>query len=240
MFSSDREVDRVAEIIKVENVKKIYKMGDNEVRALDGVSLVVEEGEFLIVMGPSGSGKTTLLHLMGCLDKPTEGEIYIASTPVSKLNDSQLAKIRNKMVGFVFQQFNLLPRLTALENVELPMIYAGVPKSARRKKAKELLELVGLGDRLHHRPTQLSGGQMQRVAIARALANDPMVLLADEPTGNLDSKSGEEILKIFSELNERGQTIIIVTHDPEVAKHAGRIVRMRDGKIVSEEVNVHA
>jgi putative ABC transport system ATP-binding protein len=240
MFSSDREVDRVAEIIKVENVKKIYRMGDNEVRALDGVSLVVEEGEFLIVMGPSGSGKTTLLHLMGCLDKPTEGEIYIASTPVSKLNDSQLAKIRNKMVGFVFQQFNLLPRLTALENVELPMIYAGVPKSARRKKAKELLELVGLGDRLHHRPTQLSGGQMQRVAIARALANDPMVLLADEPTGNLDSKSGEEILKIFSELNERGQTIIIVTHDPEVAKHAGRIVRMRDGKIVSEEVNVHA
>jgi putative ABC transport system ATP-binding protein len=240
MFSSDREVDRVAEIIKVENVKKIYRMGDNEVRALDGVSLVVEEGEFLIVMGPSGSGKTTLLHLMGCLDKPTEGEIYIASTPVSKLNDSQLAKIRNKMVGFVFQQFNLLPRLTALENVELPMIYAGVPKSARRKKAKELLELVGLGDRLHHRPTQLSGGQMQRVAIARALANDPMVLLADEPTGNLDSKSGEEILKIFSELNERGQTIIIVTHDPEVAKHAGRIVRMRDGKIVSEEVNVNA
>lgn len=230
----------MAEIIKVENVKKIYRMGDNEVRALDGVSLVVEEGEFLIVMGPSGSGKTTLLHLMGCLDKPTEGEIYIASTPVSKLNDSQLAKIRNKMVGFVFQQFNLLPRLTALENVELPMIYAGVPKSARRKKAKELLELVGLGDRLHHRPTQLSGGQMQRVAIARALANDPMVLLADEPTGNLDSKSGEEILKIFSELNERGQTIIIVTHDPEVAKHAGRIVRMRDGKIVSEEVNVNA
>lgn len=230
----------MAEIIKVENVKKIYRMGDNEVRALDGVSLVVEEGEFLIVMGPSGSGKTTLLHLMGCLDKPTEGEIYIASTPVSKLNDSQLAKIRNKMVGFVFQQFNLLPRLTALENVELPMIYAGVPKSARRKKAKELLELVGLGDRLHHRPTQLSGGQMQRVAIARALANDPMVLLADEPTGNLDSKSGEEILKIFSELNEREQTIIIVTHDPEVAKHAGRIVRMRDGKIVSEEVNVHA
>jgi len=230
----------VAEIIKVENVKKIYRMGDNEVRALDGVSLVVEEGEFLIVMGPSGSGKTTLLHLMGCLDKPTEGEIYIASTPVSKLNDSQLAKIRNKMVGFVFQQFNLLPRLTALENVELPMIYAGVPKSARRKKAKELLELVGLGDRLHHRPTQLSGGQMQRVAIARALANDPMVLLADEPTGNLDSKSGEEILKIFSELNERGQTIIIVTHDPEVAKHADRIVRMRDGKIVSKEVNVHA
>jgi len=240
VFCSDREVKDVAEIIRVENVKKIYRMGDNEVRALDGVSLVVEEGEFLIVMGPSGSGKTTLLHLMGCLDKPTEGEIYIASTPVSKLNDPQLAKIRNKMVGFVFQQFNLLPRLTALENVELPMIYAGVPKAARRRKAKELLELVGLGDRLHHRPTQLSGGQMQRVAIARALANDPVVLLADEPTGNLDSKSGEEILKIFSGLNKRGQTIVIVTHDPEVARHGDRIVRMRDGKILSEEVNVHA
>lgn len=230
----------MAAIITVENVKKIYKMGDNEVRALDGVSLAVEEGEFLIVMGPSGSGKTTLLHLMGCLDKPTEGEIYIASTPVSKLNDAQLAKIRNKMIGFVFQQFNLLPRLTALENVELPMIYAGVPKTIRRKKARELLELVGLGDRLHHRPTQLSGGQMQRVAIARALANDPVVLLADEPTGNLDSKSGEEILRIFSELNEKGQTIVIVTHDPEVANRGDRIVRMRDGKIIAEEVNVHA
>jgi len=230
----------VAEIIRVENVRKIYRMGETEVRALDGVSLTVEEGEFLIVMGPSGSGKTTLLHLMGCLDKPTEGEIYIASTPVSKLSDAQLAKVRNKMIGFVFQQFNLLSRLTALENVELPMIYAGVPKSLRRKRAKELLELVGLGDRLHHRPTQLSGGQMQRVAIARALANDPVVLLADEPTGNLDSKSGEEILKIFSELNERGQTVVIVTHDPEVAKQGDRIIRMRDGKIVAEEVNTHA
>ncbi|KAF2957427.1 MAG: ABC transporter ATP-binding protein [Thermotoga caldifontis] len=230
----------MAEIIRVENVRKIYRMGETEVRALDGVSLTVEEGEFLIVMGPSGSGKTTLLHLMGCLDKPTEGEIYIASTPVSKLSDAQLAKVRNKMIGFVFQQFNLLSRLTALENVELPMIYAGVPKSLRRKRAKELLELVGLGDRLHHRPTQLSGGQMQRVAIARALANDPVVLLADEPTGNLDSKSGEEILKIFSELNERGQTVVIVTHDPEVAKQGDRIIRMRDGKIVAEEVNTHA
>lgn len=230
----------MAEIIKVENVKKIYKMGDNEVRALDGVSLIVEEGEFLIVMGPSGSGKSTLLHVMGCLDKPDEGEIYIDSTPISKLSDAQLAKIRNKMIGFVFQQFNLLPRLTALENVELPMIYAGVPRHLRRKRARELLELVGLGDRMHHRPTQLSGGQMQRVAIARALANEPAVLLADEPTGNLDSKSGEEILKIFSDLNDRGQTIIIVTHDPEVARRGDRIVRMRDGKIISEEVNVRA
>ncbi|MDW8139278.1 ABC transporter ATP-binding protein [Pseudothermotoga sp.] len=230
----------MAEIIRVENVRKIYRMGDNEVRALDGVSLTVEEGEFLIVMGPSGSGKSTLLHVMGCLDKPDDGEIYIDSTPVSKLNDNQLARIRNKMIGFVFQQFNLLPRLTALENVELPMIYAGVPRQLRRNRAKELLELVGLGDRMHHKPTQLSGGQMQRVAIARALANKPAVLLADEPTGNLDSKSGEEILKIFSDLNSEGQTIIVVTHDPDVAKRGDRIVRMRDGKIVSEEVNVRA
>ncbi|MCS7174621.1 MAG: ABC transporter ATP-binding protein [Pseudothermotoga sp.] len=227
-------------MIRVENVRKIYRMGDNEVRALDGVSLTVEEGEFLIVMGPSGSGKSTLLHVMGCLDKPDDGEIYIDSTPVSKLNDNQLARIRNKMIGFVFQQFNLLPRLTALENVELPMIYAGVPRQLRRNRAKELLELVGLGDRMHHKPTQLSGGQMQRVAIARALANKPAVLLADEPTGNLDSKSGEEILKIFSDLNSEGQTIIVVTHDPDVAKRGDRIVRMRDGKIVSEEVNVRA
>ncbi|WP_461766164.1 ABC transporter ATP-binding protein [Pseudothermotoga sp.] len=230
----------MVEIIRVENVRKIYRMGDNEVRALDGVSLTVEEGEFLIVMGPSGSGKSTLLHVMGCLDKPDDGEIYIDSTPVSKLNDNQLARIRNKMIGFVFQQFNLLPRLTALENVELPMIYAGVPRQLRRNRAKELLELVGLGDRMHHKPTQLSGGQMQRVAIARALANKPAVLLADEPTGNLDSKSGEEILKIFSDLNSEGQTIIVVTHDPDVAKRGDRIVRMRDGKIVSEEVNVRA
>ncbi|MEN3007696.1 ABC transporter ATP-binding protein [Pseudothermotoga sp.] len=230
----------MAEIIRVENVRKIYRMGDNEVRALDGVSLTVEEGEFLIVMGPSGSGKSTLLHVIGCLDKPDDGEIYIDSTPVSKLNDNQLARIRNKMIGFVFQQFNLLPRLTALENVELPMIYAGVPRQLRRNRAKELLELVGLGDRMHHKPTQLSGGQMQRVAIARALANKPAVLLADEPTGNLDSKSGEEILKIFSDLNNEGQTIIVVTHDPDVAKRGDRIVRMRDGKIVSEEVNVRA
>lgn len=230
----------MAEIIRVENVRKIYRMGDNEVRALDGVSLTVEEGEFLIVMGPSGSGKSTLLHVIGCLDKPDDGEIYIDSTPVSKLNDNQLARIRNKMIGFVFQQFNLLPRLTALENVELPMIYAGVPRQLRRNRAKELLELVGLGDRMHHKPTQLSGGQMQRVAIARALANKPAVLLADEPTGNLDSKSGEEILKIFSDLNNEGQTIIVVTHDPDVAKCGDRIVRMRDGKIVSEEVNVRA
>ncbi len=226
-------------IIKVENVSKIYRMGENVVRAVDGVSLNVEKGEYLVIMGPSGSGKSTLMHLMGCLDKPDSGEICINNLQVSKLNDRQLAKIRNKMIGFVFQQFNLLPRLTALENVELPMVYAGVPKEQRRKRAKDLLELVGLQNRIHHRPTQLSGGQMQRVAIARALANDPLVILADEPTGNLDTKSGQEILRIFSDLSDNGYTIVVVTHDPEIAEAGHRIIHMRDGKIVSQEVRTN-
>lgn len=223
-------------IINVENVRKTYKMGDNVVKAVDGVSLSVFEGEYLVIMGPSGSGKTTLMHLMGCLDKPDSGEIYLSGQRVSKLNDRDLAKVRNKMIGFVFQQFNLLPRLTALENVELPMIYAGVPRTVRRKRAKELLTMVGLAERMEHRPTQLSGGQMQRVAIARALANEPQIILADEPTGNLDSKSGEEILKIFSDLHSDGLTMIVVTHDPEVAENGERVIHMRDGKIVSQEV----
>ncbi|HOJ89370.1 MAG TPA: ABC transporter ATP-binding protein [Pseudothermotoga sp.] len=223
-------------IINVENVRKTYKMGDNVVKAVDGVSLSVFEGEYLVIMGPSGSGKTTLMHLMGCLDKPDSGEIYLSGQRVSKLNDRDLAKVRNKMIGFVFQQFNLLPRLTALENVELPMIYAGVPRAVRRKRAKELLTMVGLAERMEHRPTQLSGGQMQRVAIARALANEPQIILADEPTGNLDSKSGEEILKIFSDLHSDGLTMIVVTHDPEVAENGERVIHMRDGKIVSQEV----
>ncbi|AEH50735.1 ABC transporter ATP-binding protein [Pseudothermotoga thermarum] len=225
-------------IIKFENVSKIYRMGENVIKAVDNVTLNVEKGEYLVIMGPSGSGKSTLLHLMGCLDKPDSGEIYIGDFQVSKLSDRHLARIRNKMIGFVFQQFNLLPKLTALENVELPMIYAGILKKERRKKALELLELVGLKDRVHHKPTQLSGGQMQKVAIARALANDPLVILADEPTGNLDSKSGSEILKIFEQLNENGYTIVVVTHDPEVAECGDRIIHMRDGKIVSQEVRI--
>ncbi|HBJ81764.1 MAG: putative transport system ATP-binding protein [Pseudothermotoga sp.] len=211
-------------------------MGDNLVKAVDGVNLDVFEGEYLIIMGPSGSGKSTLMHLMGCLDRPDSGELYIGNVAVSKLSDAQLAKIRNKMIGFVFQQFNLLPRLTAIENVELPMIYAQVPRAIRRKRAKELLKMVGLSERMSHKPTQLSGGQMQRVAIARALANDPQIILADEPTGNLDTKSGEEILKIFSDLHSQGLTIVVVTHDPEVAEQGDRIINMRDGKIVSQEV----
>lgn len=224
------------DIINVENVRKTYRMGDNIVKAVDGVTLNVFNGEYLIIMGPSGSGKTTLMHLMGCLDKPDSGEIYLAGKCVSKLNDRDLARVRNKMIGFVFQQFNLLPRLTALENVELPMIYAGIPRAIRHKRAKELLSMVGLKDRMEHKPTQLSGGQMQRVAIARALANQPQIILADEPTGNLDSKSGEEILKIFSDLHSNGLTIIVVTHDPEVAANGERVIHMRDGRIVSQEV----
>lgn len=223
-------------VIRVENVQKIYRMGDNIVKAVDGVTLNVMEKEYLVVVGPSGSGKSTLMHLMGCLDKPSIGEIYIENVAVSKLNDTELAKIRNKMIGFVFQQFNLLPRLTALENVELPMIYARVPREVRKKRAKKLLKLVGLADRMNHRPTQLSGGQMQRVAIARALANEPQIILADEPTGNLDSKSGEEILKIFSELHDSGLTIIIVTHDPEITENGDRVIHMRDGRVISQEV----
>lgn len=224
------------DIINLENVRKTYRMGDNIVKAVDGVTLNVFNGEYLIIMGPSGSGKTTLMHLMGCLDKPDSGEIYLAGKCVSKLNDRDLARVRNKMIGFVFQQFNLLPRLTALENVELPMIYAGIPRAIRHKRAKELLAMVGLKDRMEHKPTQLSGGQMQRVAIARALANQPQIIFADEPTGNLDSKSGEEILKIFSDLHSDGLTIIIVTHDPEVAANGERVIHMRDGRIVSQEV----
>lgn len=224
------------DIINLENVRKTYRMGDNIVKAVDGVTLNVFNGEYLIIMGPSGSGKTTLMHLMGCLDKPDSGEIYLAGKCVSKLNDRDLARVRNKMIGFVFQQFNLLPRLTALENVELPMIYAGVPRAIRHKRAKELLTMVGLKDRMEHKPTQLSGGQMQRVAIARALANKPQIIFADEPTGNLDSKSGEEILKIFSDLHSDGLTIIVVTHDPEVAANGERVIHMRDGRIVSQEV----
>lgn len=223
-------------VIRAENLQKVYKMGDNLVKAVDGVNLNVFEGEYLVIMGPSGSGKSTLMHLMGCLDKPTAGEIYIGDVAVSKLNDAQLARVRSKMIGFVFQQFNLLPRLTALENVELPMIYAKVPREVRKKRAKELLTLVGLAERTHHRPTQLSGGQMQRVAIARALANEPQIILADEPTGNLDSKSGQEVLKIFSELHSNGLTIIVVTHDPEIAELGERVIHMKDGRIVSQEV----
>ncbi|TYT22913.1 ABC transporter ATP-binding protein [Dictyoglomus thermophilum] len=224
------------DIFVLENVVKIYKMDGVETVALNGVSLRVKRGEFIAIMGPSGSGKSTMMHLMGCLDRPTSGKIYFEGKDVSQLSDDELAEIRNKKIGFVFQSFYLLPRYDALQNVELPLIYRGVPPKERKEKAKLMLERMGLGDRLHHRPTQLSGGQQQRVAIARALIVDPVVLLADEPTGNLDSKSSHEIMELISKLHkEENLTIILVTHEPDIASYAEKIVRMQDGKIVDIE-----
>ncbi len=225
-------------MVVLENVTKIYKMGSEEIKALDDLSLEIRDGEILVVMGPSGSGKSTFLHLVGCLDRPTSGKILIDGKDISNLRERELARIRNRTIGFVFQQFNLLPRLTALENVELPMIYAGIPKRKRVERAKKLLEMVGLSDRMKHRPSQLSGGQQQRVAIARALANDPKIILADEPTGNLDTKSGEVVINILRDLNRKGLTIVIVTHDPDITIIAHRVIHLKDGKIIKEEVRV--
>lgn len=223
-------------ILELENVVKIYKMDGVETVALNGVSLKIKEGEFIAIMGPSGSGKSTMMHLMGCLDRPTSGKIYFEGKDISKLSDDELAEIRNKKIGFVFQSFYLLPRYTALQNVELPLIYQGIPPKERREKAKSLLEKVGLSDRLYHKPTQLSGGQQQRVAIARALVVNPIVLLADEPTGNLDSKSSHEIMELISRLHrEENLTIILVTHERDIAEYAEKIIRMQDGKIIDIE-----
>jgi putative ABC transport system ATP-binding protein len=217
-------------LIEIENVKKVYQMGETQVAALRGISLQIEKGEMVSITGPSGSGKSTLMNILGCLDQPSEGVYRLDGVDVQNLNDDQLAVIRNKKIGFVFQTFNLLPRTTALDNVELPLIYAGTPE--RGKRARHALEQVGLGDRLHHRPNELSGGQQQRVAIARALVGEPAIILADEPTGNLDSQSGEEIINIFKRLNrEQGMTIILVTHDPDVAASASRTIHVKDGKI---------
>ncbi len=221
--------------IRTEALTKIYRMGNEDVAALRGVDLTIKRGEYVAIMGPSGSGKSTLMNLIGCLDTPTSGKYWLAGRLVSELNDDELAAIRNKEIGFVFQTFNLLPRATALHNVELPLIYNGTPPAERQQRARHALAAVELENRMMHKPAELSGGQRQRVAIARALVNSPSILLADEPTGNLDSKTGEEIMALFARLHQRGNTIILVTHENDIAEHSHRIVRLRDGRIESDE-----
>src|SRR6516162_8631642 len=223
-------------VIRTEGLIKTYEMGAEQVHALQGVDLEIRRGEYVAIMGPSGSGKSTLMNLIGCLDSPTSGRYWLAGRLVSDLDDDELAYIRNKEIGFVFQTFNLLPRATALHNVELPLIYNGTPAEERIQKATVALERVDLGDRMNHKPNELSGGQRQRVAIARALVNDPSIVLADEPTGNLDSKTGEEIMSLFENLHRQGNTIMLVTHEMDVAQHAHRIIHIRDGRIASDEV----
>ncbi len=223
-------------LIHIENITKVYEMGMEKVHALRGVSINIHKNEYVAIMGPSGSGKSTLMNILGCLDTPTSGLYLFNGTNVGEMDDNELAEIRNREIGFVFQTFNLLPRSTSLHNVELPLIYAGVSAAERRKKAEEAMRSVGLGDRMTHKPNQLSGGQRQRVAIARALVNHPSIILADEPTGNLDSKIGEEIMQLFSRLHDEGHTIILVTHEEYIAEHAHRIVRLFDGGIASDEI----
>jgi putative ABC transport system ATP-binding protein len=227
-----------APLIQLQDITKVYLMGDMEVRALDGVSLTIKRGEYLAIIGPSGSGKSTMMNVIGCLDTPTTGSYELNGKQVEKMTDDELAQIRNEEIGFVFQTFNLLARTTSLQNVELPLIYAGDKPAERHAKAQKALENVGLGTRSDHMPNQLSGGQRQRVAIARALVNDPSILLADEPTGALDTKTSVEIMALFEELYQRGNTIILVTHEEDIARHAHRIVKLRDGKIIHDEENV--
>jgi len=224
-------------VIEIQNLNKIYAMGDVSVHALRDVSLTIRRGEMVAIMGPSGSGKSTLMNILGCLDQPTSGLYLLEGENVGLMNDNQLAEIRNRRVGFIFQSFNLLPRTSALDNVMLPLVYAGVPAQERRRRAQHLLEQVGLGERLHHTPNELSGGQQQRVAIARALVNAPSIILADEPTGNLDSKSGAEVMALLQELNRtQGITVIVVTHDPRIAQHTRRVFHLFDGQLQREEI----
>ena len=224
-------------LISIENLRKTYIMGDNEVKALQSASLNIYKNEYVALMGPSGSGKSTLMNLLGCLDSPTSGVYSLNGNNVANMVDEELAIVRNKEIGFVFQTFNLLPRLSALENVALPLVYAGVPIKTRLNRAKDMLAAVGLKDRMDHKPNELSGGQRQRVAVARALVNNPSIILADEPTGNLDSKTSYEIMQLFEEIHKLGNTIILVTHEPDIAAHAHRIVKLKDGYIESDELN---
>lgn len=225
------------ELIKLKSIKRDFALGAETIRVLKGIDLTINQGEYVALMGPSGSGKSTLMNLLGCLDTPTSGSYILNGQDVSKMRDDELAEIRNKEIGFVFQTFNLLPRTTALDNVALPMIYAGYGKAERSARAKEVLEQVNLGDRMDHQPNQLSGGQRQRVAIARALVNKPSIILADEPTGNLDSKTSVEIMKLFDEIHRNGNTVILVTHEEDIAAYAHRVIRLRDGLIESDNQN---
>jgi putative ABC transport system ATP-binding protein len=222
-------------VIRIEQIRKIYDLGRIKVRALDGVDLTIRRNEYVAIMGPSGSGKSTLMNLIGCLDTPTSGVYYLDGVDVARMTDRELAAVRNKRIGFVFQSFNLLPRASILRNVELPLVYAGIPRTERSAMARRVLEQVGLGERVEHRPNELSGGQRQRVAIARALVNEPTILLADEPTGNLDSRTGAEIMRLFDDLHGLGHSIVLVTHEDDIASHAHRCIRLRDGLIESDE-----
>jgi putative ABC transport system ATP-binding protein len=224
-------------LIRTRDLVKIYRMGESEIRALDRVSVDIDKGEFVAVMGPSGSGKSTFMNVLGCLDRPTSGQYALGGKRVSELAGDELAAVRNRSIGFVFQQFNLLPRTPAIENVELPLVYAGIERKLRLEKSKAMLERVGLGERAHHHPGQLSGGQQQRVAIARALVTEPLLILADEPTGALDSRTSLEIMGLLQELNRQGMTVVLVTHEPEIARFARRILGFRDGRVVQDDRN---
>lgn len=227
------------EVIRIGDLKKFYQLGGTQVKALNGVSLTICRNEYVAIMGPSGSGKSTLMNILGCLDTPSGGTYVLNGTDVSRMGDGQLAQVRNNEIGFVFQSFNLLPRYTSLENVALPLIYSGVPRSERERRAKDALASVGLEERMEHKPAELSGGQRQRVAVARALINNPSIILADEPTGNLDTKTSIDIMRLFEEIYRKGNTVILVTHEEDIAQHARRIIRLRDGVIESDTVNPH-